>query len=124
MSWTSIILVDTYLILILAWAAIKSDIDIKGDNFLPTKTSSLIIFTLVFSTVVFGFAGVFHQSFKIDINEPFDAVYFSFSIITTIGECSTENSYLKGVVMWEISTGLLLFAGIFGLLISRISDYK
>lgn len=124
MSWVSLILVDTYLILILAWAAIKSDIEIKDDNLLPTKTSSLIIFTFLFFTVVFGFAGLFIQSNLIDFNETFDAIYFSFSIITTIGECSTENSYLKGIVIWEISSGLLLFAGIFGLLISRISDYK
>jgi len=131
-SWLCIILIDLYLIAVLSVAAIKTDSKREkkwwGNNLLPTTTVSLPIFGLLFITVILGFAGLYHQSgggIIPSVTNSFDAVYFSFKIITTLGYGNFEPAtFTKCLVMWEFGTGVLLFAGGFGLLISRLSKYK
>jgi hypothetical protein len=124
MSWVSLLFTNFYLCFILILAAVKSDKKIQNYDWLPTKTSGLVIFTFIFLTTVLGFAGLFLHSSFLNFNKTFDAIYFSFCILTTVGDYTTDKTEIKQFIMWEVGTGLLLFAGIFGLLISRISVFK
>jgi hypothetical protein len=67
-----------------------------------------------------------HVTVKPDLKSWGDAAYFSAITLTTFGgsaEFAPPNSNAKGLVLWEIFTGMMLLLCAFPLLISRLSDF-
>ena len=132
-SWIAIIAIDIYLVLVLTIAAIKSDkkILLKGwrDFLLPTRSTGLLLFGFLLITVILSYAGVYMQhrdQIEPVITNSFDAFYFSFMTVTTLGygKFVPDTTCTKWIVMWEFGSGVLLFTGGLALLISRLSNFE
>jgi len=130
LAWIVIAMSDSYLLIVLLLAAIRSDDEAFLDRhswitfFFPLKTTGLVVATFVFVAVVSGFAGlyvgtdVFHPS-----KTPLDALYISFFIMG-FTDYSPNPGYGQLVVMGQLASGVLLLVALFPLLISRISTFK
>ena len=136
----AIVFADLYLVSTLFSAAAKTDIKLKKnsawDRFtnavLPSKREGLVIFGLLLPTLIFGFAnlyielpgGVKHGDLY--LTGFYDGVYFSCITIATVGygDFVPVSHAAKAFVLWELGSGILLVVGGFGLLISRLANYK
>ncbi len=131
--------VNLYLILVLIFAAVRSDglqhcSEYTPPDFVkwffPTRLVGLIMFILLVYALVKAFAALYLQlettdHFSLAISSPDDATYFSLVTITTLGygEFFPVSEPAKGLVIFQLSSGLLLLFGVFPLLISRISNF-
>ena len=136
----SIICVNVYLFILLFAAASKSDIKLeKGSAWerfatiiVPDKRLGLAIFSKLLGTFIFGFANLYlglHNGVKagnLYLDRFYDSLYFSIVTISTAGygDFVPVSDQAKALVMWELGSGILLMAGGFGLLISRLSNFK
>jgi hypothetical protein len=130
LAWIAIVASDSYLILVLLFAAMRSDHDaLMGRHpwiaeIFPRRTAGLLIVTLVFSAVLSGFAGLYVGTDVFPSNKtPLDAFYTSvFTLALT--DYTPKAGYGQVVVMLEVVSGVLLIVALFPLLISRISAFK
>lgn len=138
--WSSLIfilLIDIYMLFLLFMAAGISDGFFNEGNdsllnlflkLVPTRLTGLILFFIFLSSVILFFANnylVLGDGFNNKIQNPFDAIYFSFITLTTLGfdNISPEWQNVKALVMFEILTAINLFLGSFALLVSRLSNF-
>jgi hypothetical protein len=138
-SGASIICIDIYLLAVLFSAAAKSDNKLEKEStrekftsaLIPEKRLGLFIFSKLLATLIFGFANLYlglQNGVKTGtsyLTSFYDSVYFSMVTISTagFGDFVPVTDTAKGFVMWEIASGVLLVAGGFGLLISRLSNF-
>jgi len=130
LAWLVIAISDSYLVVVLIFAAMRSDHDAlvgrhpwMGELF-PRRTAGLLIVTLLFLAVLSGFAGLYVGSEVFPSNKaPLDAFYISvFTLALT--DYSPKPGYGQVVVMLEVVSGVLLIVALFPLLISRISAFR
>jgi Ion channel len=130
---------NLYLVLVLIFAAIRSDGLQESKSytppkfvkwFFPTRLVGLGMFILLAYALVKAFAALYLQlettdHFSQAISSPEDATYFSLVTITTLGygEFYPVSEPAKSLVVFQLSSGLLLLFGVFPLLISRISGF-
>ena len=121
---------DLYLLLVLLFAALRSDDESFLDrhpwaaNFFPRRTAALLLVVLLFTAVLLGFAGLYvGTEIFASTKTPLDAIYISvFTLALT--DYSPKAGYGQLVVMSEVVNGVLLIVALFPLLISRISTFK
>lgn len=130
LAWTSILFSDSYLCLVLLFAALRSE----DERFLnrhpwiahlfPRRAAGLLIVTLLWVAVLSGFAGLYlGREVFASIKSPLDAIYTSvFTLALT--DYSPKPGYGQIVVIGEVVSGFLLLVALFPLLISRISTFK
>jgi len=130
LAWIVIALSDSYLLLVLLLAALRSDDESFSDrhpwatNFFPRRTAALLLVALLFNAVLSGFAGLYvGTEIFASTKSPLDAIYISvFTLALT--DYSPKAGYGQLVVMGEVANGVLLIVALFPLLISRISTFK
>ena len=130
LAWIVIAISDSYLLLVLVFAALRSDDESFSDrhpwvaHFFPRRTAALLLVVLLFTAVLLGFAGLYvGTEIFASIKTPLDAVYISvFTLALT--DYSPKAGYGQLVVMSEVVNGVLLIVALFPLLISRISTFK
>ena len=130
LAWIAIVISDSYLILVLLFAAMRSDHDTLLhrhawiSHFFPTRTAALLLVVLLFAAVLSGFAGLYVGADVFPSNKPpLDAFYISvFTLALT--DYSPKAGYGQVVVISEVVNGVLLIVALFPLLISRISAFK
>ena len=130
LAWIVIASSDLYLFSVLLLAALRSDDDGFLDKhswitrFFPRKTTGILVVTLLFFSVLSGFAGLYVgvEVFP-SAKTPLDALYISFF---TLGftDYSPKPGYGQLVVVGELVSGVLLLAALFPIHISRISTFK
>lgn len=130
LAWTAILLADSYLLSVMLFAAILSDNEALGTrhpwigSFFPSRTAGLFVFTLLFVSIIAGFASLYvgtdvFQSSK----TPADAFYLSFFILG-FTDYSPKPGYGQFVVISELVSGILYLVGVFPALIARISTFR
>jgi len=129
-AWIVIAISDSYLSIVLLLAALRSDDDGFLDRhswitrFFPRKTAGILVVTLLFLSVVSGFAGLYVGVEVFPSGKtPLDALYIS---LFTLGftDYSPKPGYGQLVVVGQLVSGVLLLAALFPLHISRISTFK
>jgi hypothetical protein len=130
LAWIVIAISDVYLFSILLLAALRSDDDGFLDKhswitrFFPRKTTGILVVTLLFLSVLSGFAGLYvGVEVFLSAKTPLDALYISFF---TLGftDYSPKPGYGQLVVIAQLVSGILLLAALFPIHISRISTFK
>jgi hypothetical protein len=130
LAWIVIAISDLYLSIVLLLAALRSDDDAFLDKhswvtrFFPRKAAGILVVTLLFLSVLSGFAGLYVgvEVFP-SAKTPLDALYISFF---TLGftDYSPKPGYGQLVVVGQLVSGVLLLAALFPIHISRISTFK
>jgi hypothetical protein len=131
LAWIVIVISDLYLSIVLLLAALLSDDEDFLNRhpwmtgFLPRRrTAGLVIVTLLFLSVVSGFAGLYvgGEVFS-SVKTPLDALYIS-SFTLALTDYSPKPGYGQLVVLGQLVSSILLLVAMFPLLISRISTFK
>ena len=130
LAWIAIVISDVYLFSVLLLAALRSDDDGFLDKhswiarFFPRKTTGILVVTLLFLSVLSGFAGLYVgvEVFP-SAKTPLDALYISFFIMG-FTDYSPKPGYGQLVVIAQLVSGVLLLAALFPIHISRISTFK
>lgn len=132
-SYLPIIIIDLYIILSLTVAALISDGIINYEKhmitrMLPKKFFGLLIFIFGYCSIMVSFANIYNvmKDSITNMQTPFDSFYFSFQVMTTMdnGEYKPNTESVKKLIIWEFGSALLLITGGFGLLLSRLANYK
>jgi ion channel len=130
LAWIAIVISDFYLFAVLLLAALRSDDDGFLDRhswitgFFPRKAAGILVVTLLFLSVLSGFAGLYVGVEVFPSGKtPLDALYISFF---TLGftDYSPAPGYGQLVVIAQLVSGVLLLAALFPIHISRISTFK
>jgi len=131
LAWVVIASSDLYLSIVLLLAALLSDDESFLNRhpwmtgFLPRRrTAGLVVVTLLFLSVVSGFAGLYvgGEIFS-SVKTPLDAFYIS-SFTLALTDYSPKPGYGQLVVLSQLVSSVLLLVALFPLLISRISTFK
>ena len=130
LAWIAIVISDSYLALVLLFAAILSDDGAVATRrawiagFFPKRATALFVVALLLLSIVSGFAGLYvgaevFQSSKTSV----DALSIS---LFTMGftDYSPEPGYGQFIVIGQLVSAILYLAGAFPLLISRISTFR
>jgi hypothetical protein len=130
LAWIAIAAADLYLISVLIVAAMLSDQDElpkrhKWERLLPhRRVAGLLIMALMMLAIVLGFAGLYVGTNVFPTSKTsLDAFYISFFIMG-FSEFTPTAGYGQLVVLAQLFSGILLLAGAFPLLLSRISTFK
>lgn len=95
---------------------------------LPKKSFGLLIFFFAYCSLMFAFADIYNvmKESITNMKTSFDSFYFSFQVMTTMdnGDYKPINESVKMLIIWEFGSALLLITGGFGLLMSRLTNYK
>jgi hypothetical protein len=130
LAWMAILVSDSYLSVVLLFAAILSDNGAFATRqpwitgLFPRRTTGLFVVALLLLSIVSGFAGLYvgtevFQSSK----TPGDALYISlFTLAFT--DYSPKPGYGQFVVVGQIASGILYLIAAFPLLISRIATFE
>jgi len=130
LAWLSIAAADLYLACILIVAAMLSDNNEFAkrhdlERLLPhRRATALFIVVLDMNAIISGFAGLYVGTDVFpDSKTPLDALYIS---LYTMGftDYSPKPGYGQLVVIAQLLSGVLLVAGAFPLLLSRISTFR
>ena len=130
LAWIAIVISDLYLFLVLLLAALRAEDDVFLrrhpwiTHFFPRKTAGIPIATLLFMSLVSGFAGLY---VGVDVfpssKTPLDAIYISIFILG-FTDYSPKPGYGQLVVIGQLISGVLLLAALFPIHISRISAFR
>ena len=130
LAWIAIVISDSYLFMVLLLAALRAEDDAFLDrhpwvtHLFPRKTAGIPVATLLFLSLVSGFAGLY---VGVDVfpssKTPLDALYISFFILG-FTDYSPKPGYGQLVVIGQLISGVLLLAALFPMHISRISTFK
>jgi hypothetical protein len=130
LAWIVIAISDLYLFSVLLLAALRSDDDGFLDKhswitrFFPRKTTGILVVTLLFLSVLSGFAGLYVGAEVFPSGKTsLDALYISFFILG-FTDYSPAPGYGQLVVIAQLVSGVLLLAALFPIHISRISTFK
>jgi hypothetical protein len=130
LAWMAILVSDSYLFLVLLFAAIVSDDHGFATRHLwitglfPRRTAGLFLLISLLLSIVSGFAGLYVRAEVFPSNKtPADAVYISFFTLT-FTDYSPKPGYGQFVVIGQLVSGGLYLFGAFPLLISRIATFE
>ena len=130
LAWIAIAISDLYLVIVLLLAALRAEDDAFMDrhpwitHFLPRKTAGILVVTLLCSTILSGFAGLYvGAKVFLSVKTPLAAFYTSFFILG-FTDYSPKPGYGQLVLIGELLSGVLLVAALFPMHISRISTFK
>jgi len=130
LAWITIVISDLYLFVVLLLAALRAENDAFLNKqpwirrFFPRKTAGILVITLLFVSVVSGFAGLYVGGEIFPSSKtPLDALYVSFFILG-FTDYSPKPGYGQLVVIGQLVSGVLLLAALFPIHISRISTFK
>jgi hypothetical protein len=130
LAWIAIVVSDLYLFIVLLLAALRAEDDAFLDkhpwitHFFPRKTAGIPVITLLFLSLLSGFAGLYVGDEVFPSSKtPLDALYISFFILG-FTDYSPKPGYGQLVVIGQLISGVLLLAALFPLHISRISTFK
>ena len=130
LAWIAIVISDVYLFSVLLLAALRSEDDgfLRRHSwitrFFPGKTTGILVVTLLFWSVLSGFAGVYVGAEVFPFGKTsLDALYISFFIMG-FTDYSPAPGYGQLVVIAQLVSGVLLLAALFPIHISRISTFK
>jgi hypothetical protein len=130
LAWIAIVVSDLYFLVVLLLAALRAEDDALLarhpwiTHFFPGKTAGILVVTLLFLTIISGFAGLYvgDQVFA-SSKTPLDALYISLFILG-FTDYSPKPGYGQLVVIGQLVSGVLLLAALFPMHISRISTFK
>ena len=130
LAWTAIVISDTYLALVLLFAAMLSDESAVATKhpwiagLFPRRTTGLIVVLLLLLSIVSGFAGLYVGTEVFSSSKtPGDALYISlFTLAFT--DYSPRPGYGQIVVVGEVASGILFLIAAIPLLISRIATFE
>jgi hypothetical protein len=129
LAWIAIVISDSYLALVLLFAAILSDDGTVATRrawiagLFPKRTTGLFVVALLLLSIVSGFAGLYvgRQVFS-GSKTPGDALYISlFTLAFT--DYGPNPAYGQFVVVGEVASGILFLIAAIPLLISRIATF-
>jgi predicted small integral membrane protein len=129
LAWIAILISDSYLSLVLLFAAILSDDRAFATKhswitgLFPRRTAALFVTTLLLLSIVSGFAGLYVGTEVFSSNKtPGDALYLSlFTLAFT--DYSPKPGYGQLVVVGQVASGILYLIAAIPLLISRIAAF-
>ena len=129
LAWVAILISDSYLSLVLLFAAILSDHRAFAARWpwitwlFPRRTAALFVVGLLLLSIVSGFAGLYVGTDVFSSNKtPGDALYLSlFTLAFT--DYSPKPSYGQLVVVGQVASGILYLIAAIPLLISRIATF-
>jgi hypothetical protein len=129
-AWIAIVISDSYLSLVLLFAAILSDDRAFAARWLwitrlfPRRTTALFVVTLLLLSIVSGFAGLYVGTEVFPSSKmPGDAFYVSlFTLAFT--DYAPKPGYGQFVVVGEVASGILFLIAAVPLLISRIATFE
>jgi hypothetical protein len=130
LSWVAILVSDTYLFLVLLFAAIVSDDGSVATRrawitgLFPRRTTGLIVVLLLLLSIVSGFAGLYVGTGVFPSSKtPGDALYISlFTLAFT--DYGPKPGYGQVVVVAEVASGILFLIAVIPLFISRIATFE
>jgi hypothetical protein len=129
LAWVSIAAADLYLVFVLIVAAILSDDDGFAERqkwvrlLFPRRAAGLLIVALLMLAIVSGFAGLYVGTNVFPSSKTsLDALYIS-CFTMGFNDYSPTPGYGQLVVIVQLVSGILLLAGAFPLLLSRISTF-
>jgi hypothetical protein len=146
-------LIDGYLLCLLFGAALVSDGLSSIQNYLPMRVPCLILFACLLTAVLLSFANIYlHCNVGPTSSTPrcvpschdvasspkpapaetgklegsSDAIYFSAVTLTTLGygDYAPRDGLARGMVLWELGTGILMIILLLPLLICRIALFE
>src|SRR5882724_12630633 len=129
LAWIAILISDSYLSLVLLFAAILSDDHAFAARWpwitgvFPRRTTALFVVTLLLLSIVSGFAGLYVGTEVFPSSKtPGDALYISlFTLAFT--DYGPKPGYGQLVVVGEVASGILFLIAAVPLLISRIATF-
>ena len=129
LAWIAILISDSYLSLVLLFAAILSDDRTFATRhswitgLFPRRTAALFVTALLLLSIVSGFAGLYVGTEVFSSNKtPGDALYLSlFTLAFT--DYSPKPGYGQLVVVGQVASGILYLIAAIPLLISRIATF-
>jgi hypothetical protein len=129
LAWVAILISDSYLSLVLLFAAILSDDRAFAAKWpwitrlFPRRTAALFVVGLLLLSIVSGFAGLYVGTEVFSSNKtPGDALYLSlFTLAFT--DYSPKPGYGQLVVVGQVASGILYLIAAVSLLISRIATF-
>jgi predicted small integral membrane protein len=129
LAWIAILISDSYLSLVLLFAAILSDDRTFATKHpwiagvFPRRTAALLVTALLLLSIVSGFAGLYVGTEVFPSNKtPGDALYLSlFTLAFT--DYSPKPGYGQLVVVGQVASGILYLIAAVPLLISRIATF-
>jgi len=129
LAWVAILISDSYLSLVLLFAAILSDDHSFAARWpwitrlFPRRTAALFVVGLLLLSIVSGFAGLYVGTEVFSSNKtPGDALYLSlFTLAFT--DYSPKPGYGQLVVVGQVASGILYLIAAIPLLISRIATF-
>jgi len=130
LAWIAILVSDSYLFLVLLFAAILSDDHGFATrhswitSLFPRRTAGLFLLILLLLSIVSGFAGLYVGAEVFSSRKtPLDALYISFFTLA-FTDFSPKPGYGQFVVIGQLVSGGLYLFGAFPLLISRIATFR
>ena len=129
LAWVAILISDSYLSLVLLFAAILSDDRAFAarwpwiTHLFPRRTAALFVVALLLLSIVSGFAGLYVGTEVFSSNKtPGDALYLSlFTLAFT--DYGPKPGYGQLVVVGQVASGILYLIAAIPLLISRIATF-
>jgi hypothetical protein len=129
LAWVAILISDSYLSLVLLFAAILSDDHSFAARWpwitrlFPRRTAALFVVGLLLLSIVSGFAGLYVGTEVFSSNKtPGDALYLSlFTLAFT--DYGPKPGYGQLVVVGQVASGILYLIAAIPLLISRIATF-
>jgi hypothetical protein len=129
LAWVAILISDSYLSLVLLFAAILSDDHSFAARWpwitrlFPRWTAALFVVGLLLLSIVSGFAGLYVGTEVFSSNKtPGDALYLSlFTLAFT--DYGPKPGYGQLVVVGQVASGILYLIAAIPLLISRIATF-
>jgi hypothetical protein len=130
LAWIAIVISDSYLALVLLFAAILSDDGAVATRrawiagFFPKRATALFVVALLLLSIVSGFAGLYVGTQVFPVTKtPRDALYISlFTLAFT--DYGPKSGYGQFVVVGEVASGILFLIAAIPLLISRIATFE
>lgn len=144
-------LIDGYLLCLLFGAALVADGCSTIRQYMPRRVPCLILFACLLTAVLLSFANIYlHCNVRLtsarcvpnchDVAAPLniaasktgklessaDAIYFSAMTLTTLGyvDYAPQDELARGMVLWELGTGMLMIVLLFPLLVCRIAIFE
>jgi hypothetical protein len=129
LAWGAILISDSYLSLVLLFAAILSDHRTFATRYpwiiglFPSRTAALFVTAFLLLSIVSGFAGLYvgTEVFSSD-KTPGDALYISLFTLS-FTDYSPKPGYGQLVVVGQVASGILYLIAAIPLLISRIATF-
>jgi hypothetical protein len=129
LAWVAILISDSYLSLVLLFAAILSDDHSFAARWpwitrlFPRRTAALFVVGLLLLSIVSGFAGLYVGTEVFSSNKtPGDALYLSLFTLAFTDYCP-KPGYGQLVVVGQVASGILYLIAAIPLLISRIATF-